>query len=160
MKVDKDQLLAIVKRAMIRQEVSLQFPDNTFFKPTRAFEEWVATLPDDVEVVDCGCGLGKLAKFFSPRHVINIDLHTRDNEEPGICHMDASLYPFDRGQIVFFARPCVGEWIDDTAYMALSRGARVFVATAKDFIVENWKRETVALNVGEAGETLWELTGD
>ena len=160
MTADKGRLIEIISRSAWRQTESITLPSGVFFVPTPRFAEWVSTLSEDTDIVDCGCGMGVLADSFRPRYVISIDINEREGERPGICHIDAALYPFEKGSVAFFGRPCAGDWFDDTVYMALTRGARVFAATAKEKYLGDWKRTVVAENVGEAGETLWELTGD
>lgn len=159
MKVDRARVTDIVRRGCFRQSHPVTLPGSQFFFPTEKFRDWTRSLPKNALILDCGCGSGHLAKEFESNY-IGIDVNEREDEVPMIVHMDAALFPFGPEHTVILARPNAGEWIDDTAYMALAGGARVFVATKKEYLIENWNHTEVAKDVGEDGETLWELTGD
>lgn len=102
--------------------------------------------------------MGHLSKCIN--NILCIDIHSREGQEPCVLNIDVLNFAFGKDCVALLARPCHGEWIQQTFDRALSRGSRVFYAGLPrnyDDDLDGCEREIIMDGAGEEGEELWEI---
>ena len=139
-----------------RQAGGVEMAQIVFFKPTKQFIAWAKGC--GLDIIDCGAGIGEWLDDVD--NAFGIDYNYREGQSKKVLSMEASLFPFEENHAALLTRPCHGDWVDDTLYMALIRGARAFYAGKHSNVemdLEGFNKELVLENAGEDGESLWEV---
>lgn len=102
-------------------------PCSVFFQPTDEFIHDICEKAGKRRVIDVGTGTGMFARKLidAGLNVVPIDIVAYENTIPELQICDGTTFPYEPGDLVVIARPCRGEWIEDTIAVANSAGAEV-----------------------------------
>ena len=142
---------------------TLVFPHQVFFEPKQKFIEYLRSKRRFI--VDAGAGVGHLAKLLgSKSSVLSIDLHMRDGMESPVITTDSTIFKYPKGSVVVIARPCHGDWIEDTVRRALGCGcAEVLIigrpSTIMDDLepLDDLRPVKVMEDAGKDGESVFSI---
>ena len=109
---------------------NIVLPNVVFFDPTDEFLSMLPSVIGDGCIIDCGAGGGHATSKILEAgiNIVGIDTIERHDAEAPIMQLDSTLFPFQPGMFAMIARPCRGDWIQDTMDNAISRGAKVIYA--------------------------------
>jgi hypothetical protein len=153
-------------------------PDcSTFFVPTEEFMTWILPQVDasNQSIIEVGAGVGRFARMLSDAlpeencDVIAIDLYPRslEDSEFTIIKYDATEFRYPKDSIVFCARPCHSDWVEDTIRVCLERAERFYYIGLEDNVERDigsilndktylWRK--VFTNAGMEGESVYEIS--
>lgn len=138
-----------------------------FFIPRPEFLTWLRDHVRGRLVVDCGAGAGRFARLAKACgiSVLSIDI-LPDHEcgESTILCQDATVFNYPRNAVAVIARPCRGQWIEDTIRRALETCAYVLYIGIPEHLSEDVEElqgvdvELVYRDAGEDHELVYEIS--
>ncbi len=141
------------------------FPNSVFFDPYKKFIKWLHKYARGRLIVDAGAGIGRVGAMLLEQHerqILSLDFIEREMPESLVLRKDAVSFEYTRGMLVMIARPCRGQWIEDTIWNAGEKGAEILYI-GKEEHVENdtvWEymaRTLVYKNAGKDREVVYSL---
>jgi hypothetical protein len=79
-----------------------------FFQPTPKFVQWMKAHHGNKHIYDVGAGMGNVSNMLAKAglRVTAIDLEPRSVSEFDVIKADSTEYPFEKGSVLMFCRPC------------------------------------------------------
>lgn len=118
---------------------NLVLPSQRFFTPTEEFWEMLSTVPEDVQIIDCGTGNGELVQEARDRgfNLRGIDLFYRDGRSPLVEFGDATTFKWSPQVWPMFCRPSHDGWVEETVVRARNSGATsIYVGLKSNFFID------------------------
>ncbi len=146
-------------------------PNQTFFRPTKRFVDWVVERAAGRLIVDCGAGQGFLTKKLrdAGADVLALDVNEREKTFTEVVEVDCLQFDFPRSCLPIIARPSHGPWIWRVVEHALqdwgSARAEAVLYVGKssnvdrdlDFEGHCYDIKQLGKNCGKDGEGVWEI---
>ncbi len=141
---------------------------TVFLEPDAKLAAWLADqlAPEEI-LVDCGAGVGALGALVElADKVCSIDLTIppEDKARSPVYLMDATTFPWAKGKIPIFCRPCRG-FVDYVVEQALPVTGRAYYIGKESNLPLDFDLEAVRLHkvayfdwTGPAGEQIWLVT--
>lgn len=124
----------------------LTLPTQSFFIPTPRFLDYICQLKYEF-IVDCGAGSGLLVKMLSDRnqYIIGYDIIFRESYFGDvICPVDTTNCSFSNQfnkKLGILARPCRGDWINDTIDNLISQNFDImYIGVERNFEEDLYNR--------------------
>lgn len=139
-------------------------PSHAFFHPTEDFWSMVHKLRFNahrqVELVDCGCGIGLTLKEAEKRKIPmrGVDLAKRKGQHPAVEQLDATILSWGPNNWPLICRPDGSGWHHDVVVRARAQGASIiYVGVARNYErdLSMYKTRRLKGVFGEEDERAW-----